>query len=141
MTVTERDLFLAILSMDAYNRGYGAGLNDSGVGDANGLGGVGSAIGTATVTRQSDTEAGSAGVAAGFYAVAYQTQWGTVISYRGTDFTAAGDLARNTRTTALRPGLGAGRGQRLIAGGERNGSSARFMGQPLPRRFCWLTVF
>jgi hypothetical protein len=29
MTIS-KDLFLAILSMDAYNRGYGAGLNLSG---------------------------------------------------------------------------------------------------------------
>ena len=28
MTITEKDLFLAILAMDSYNRGSGAGIND-----------------------------------------------------------------------------------------------------------------
>jgi hypothetical protein len=93
MTVTERDLFLAILAMDSYNRGYGAGLNDGGVGYTNGLGGAGSHIGTATVTQQSDVAPGTPGVAAGFYAVAYNTEYGTVVSYRGTDSTPANDLA------------------------------------------------
>jgi hypothetical protein len=85
VTVTEKDLFLAILAMDAYNRGRGAGLNDEGASDSNGLGSIGSGIGTATVTAEADTALDSAAVAAGFYAVAYQTQYGTVISYRGSD--------------------------------------------------------
>ncbi|WP_284166137.1 hypothetical protein [Frigidibacter sp. SD6-1] len=90
MTVSEKELFLALLSMDAYNRGYGSAIND-GVNldergnDIDGLGGIGSAIGSATVIQQSATEAGTPGVAAGFYAVAYDTPYGTVISYRGTD--------------------------------------------------------
>lgn len=41
------DLFLAILSMDSYNRGYGTGLE--------GLGGVGSQIGNAKIIDQSET--------------------------------------------------------------------------------------
>jgi hypothetical protein len=90
MTVTEKDLFLAILAMDSYNRGYGSGLNDSGAGDQNGLGGQGSQIGTASVILDDVSEAAQA---AGFYAVAYQTRYGTVISYRGTDFTPGSDLA------------------------------------------------
>jgi Lipase (class 3) len=73
MAVNDRDLFLAILSMDAYNRGYSPGINL----------GSSTTIGSATVSDDRYLPAGS--VAAGFYAAAYDTQWGTVISYRGTD--------------------------------------------------------
>ena len=86
-----KDLFLAILSLDSYNRGYGAGLSDGGEGDVDGLGDTaGIKIGNATVYRsKGDTEAKDAG----FYAVAYTVGSGvegidsgtTVISYRGTD--------------------------------------------------------
>jgi hypothetical protein len=86
MTVSDKDLFLAILAMDSYNRGYNAGIEDGDVSDRNGLGdSVGTQIGTATITLASDSRPISPEVAAGFYAVAYQTQYGTVISYRGTD--------------------------------------------------------
>jgi hypothetical protein len=72
------DLFRAILAMDAYNRGY-----NSGIGPINGgLGGVGSQIGLATVTRQ-DGEA--AAQAASFFAQAYTWNGKTVIAYRGTE--------------------------------------------------------
>ena len=72
------DLFKAILSMDAYNRGYGEGISN--------LGGEGSKIGNATILRQSDVASNTAGVSAGFYAIAYQDTDGAVtISYRGTD--------------------------------------------------------
>ena len=72
-----QDLFLAILAMDAYNRGYGAGIAN--------LGAEGSWLGEAKIIRQSDVDPNTPGVDAGFYAVAYE--WGdkTVISYRGTD--------------------------------------------------------
>jgi len=76
MTMTQ-DLFMAILAMDVYNRGYNEGIT--------GLGGEGSAIGTATLTDQSDVEADSDGVSAGFYAAGYNWNGQTVISYRGTD--------------------------------------------------------
>ncbi|NJS39983.1 MAG: hypothetical protein HC783_14290 [Rhodobacteraceae bacterium] len=89
MAVSDKDLFLAILAMDSYNRGYGAGLNDSGAGDPDGLGTAGG-IGDAQILAV-DLPQGSE--AAGFYAVAYETQYGTVISYRGTDFTPATDFA------------------------------------------------
>jgi hypothetical protein len=62
MTIS-KDLFLAILSMDSYNRGYTRGID--------GLGGIGSGIGNAVIRDQSDTANGSAGVSAGFYAIAY----------------------------------------------------------------------
>lgn len=68
MAVSQQ-LMMAILSMDTYNRGAGLRLS-------------GNQIGTAIITRE-DTS--SAANAAGFYAAAYETEFGTVISYRGTD--------------------------------------------------------
>ena len=50
-----KDLFLSILAMDAYHRGYGSGIDDSkgakddDRNDIDGLGGVGSTVGVATV--------------------------------------------------------------------------------------------
>jgi hypothetical protein len=69
------DLFLAILAMDAYNRGDGAGLilPQSGAGDT-------TSIGTATVGQQAQNDGIS------FFAQSYVLENGqTVISYRGTD--------------------------------------------------------
>ena len=85
MTIS-KDLFLSILSMDAYNRGYNPGI--AGLSDA-----VDTGIGTARVKQASDSRADSAEVAASFYAIAYTMGTGvdgiasgsTVISYRGTD--------------------------------------------------------
>ncbi|GJL61950.1 MAG: hypothetical protein NPIRA04_06040 [Nitrospirales bacterium] len=77
-----RDLFLAILSMDSYNRGYKAGINDGGPNDPDGLGRLGSQIGNATVIQQDISPEAQA---AGFYAVAYEWDGETIISYRGTD--------------------------------------------------------
>ena len=73
-----RDLFLAILSMDSYNRGYGQGVNN--------LPDLGS-VGTAVI-KDIPLPAGS--VQTGFYAIAYDVSGvsglsGTVIAYRGTD--------------------------------------------------------
>jgi hypothetical protein len=89
MSAETKDLLLAILAMDSYNRGYGAGLAD-GKGDLDaagldldGLGGAGSHIGLATLL---DYDLPSGSKAAGFYAAAYQLLDGeVVISYRGTD--------------------------------------------------------
>jgi hypothetical protein len=68
------DLFMAILAMDAYNRGYNAGLN---------LGPAQLQIGNATL-RQDALPQGYE--AASFFAQAYALADGsTVISYRGTD--------------------------------------------------------
>ncbi len=85
-----KDLFLSILAMDAYNRGYGSGLNIQG-----------STIGSAITTTDSEREfwdpnappdALTKGRSAGLYAISYAiTGTGTdldgktVISYRGTD--------------------------------------------------------
>jgi hypothetical protein len=75
------DLFLAILSMDAYNRGYAAGLGSGPLG----LGDVGSSIGNATVITQSPSNPNSLEVQKSFFAQAYTWNGQTVISYRGTD--------------------------------------------------------
>ena len=75
------DLFLAILSMDAYNRGYAAGLGSGPLG----LGDVGSSIGNATVITQSPSNPNSLEVQKPFFAQAYTWNGQTVISYRGTD--------------------------------------------------------
>ena len=72
-----RDLFLAILSMDSYNRGYAQSIN--GLNVELGV----TELGGATIIRQSDVVAGSAGVNAGFYAIAYDWNGETIISYRG----------------------------------------------------------
>ena len=71
-TITQNDILLAILSMDAYNRGY----NQSMVVPGN-------QIGTATF----DDDLGDAAAqAADFYAVSYDLGGGEkVISFRGTD--------------------------------------------------------
>jgi len=92
MTIS-KDLFLAILSMDSYNRGYNQGII-----------GLGGGIGNAVIRTQSDTTNGSAGVSAGFYAIAYDTsavsgfsEGEKTIAYRGTDqffpnLTIGGDI-------------------------------------------------
>lgn len=96
MTIS-KELFLAILSMDSYNRGYGAGLSDGkhvengvdlGLGDASG-----SAIGSATVSSRISSDPQGAAKTAGFYALAYSIDATgpedlankTALAYRGTD--------------------------------------------------------
>lgn len=78
MTISP-ELFMAIFSMDSYNRGYDAGI--SGLSEN---GGIGNATITTTLSDVSETFEADA-EAAGFYAVAYQWNGETVISYRGTD--------------------------------------------------------
>jgi hypothetical protein len=91
-----KDLFLAILAMDSYNRGYNAGVFGASGNAITGLGGIGSQIGNATVTAQDSTPTAQS---ASFFAQAYEltgsyagtdgapglTSGQTVISYRGTD--------------------------------------------------------
>lgn len=62
MTVSD-DLFLAILSMDSYNRGYDGGIG--GISDT-----TGTRIGNATVSAATSSENDSPQVDAGFYAIA-----------------------------------------------------------------------
>ncbi|MFN0193060.1 MAG: hypothetical protein ACKVP5_13970 [Aestuariivirga sp.] len=67
------DVFYAILAMDAYNQGYGAGIV-----------GVGAEVGNASIIRTTlatETEA----VDESFAATAYRWNGETIISYRGTD--------------------------------------------------------
>jgi len=70
-----RDLFLAILAMDSYNRGEDAGIN--------GLSETG-AIGEATV-REFEPKEKDGWEDSNFYAIAYNWNGRTIISYRGTD--------------------------------------------------------
>ena len=80
-----RDLFLAILAMDSYNRDYGSGIQVSG-----------SSIGNADIVSRAslglDNQDYLNWQAAGFYAIAYDmtgvagfTAGERVIAYRGTD--------------------------------------------------------
>jgi len=73
-----KDLFLAILAMDSYNRGYNPGvILPSNSGTQIGLANVG------RYTNQDGQE--QATVAASFFAQAYTLNGETIISYRGTD--------------------------------------------------------
>ncbi len=79
MMSISQDLLYAILSMDAYNRGYKPGIA--------GLGGEGSVVGNATVKKDA-TQLLNPGEAQAndFYAVAYtDASHGNIIAYRGTD--------------------------------------------------------
>ena len=86
-------VFNAVLSMDAYNRGYNAGIvfgNNPGANNYS-LDTAGTQIGVATIFRnKGDTSAQDIG----FYALAYDIGGaGKIISYRGTDdFDSAADL-------------------------------------------------
>jgi hypothetical protein len=82
-----RDLFLAILSMDSYNRGYGQGVNnlDVVIGQTR--------IGNAVISSQVDIGLNSAAIKASFYAIAYDmtgvagfADGERVIAYRGSDY-------------------------------------------------------
>ncbi|MCP5009796.1 MAG: hypothetical protein GY942_07455 [Aestuariibacter sp.] len=86
MTISN-DIMYAILAMDSYDRGYGEGIA--------GLGGVGSTIGIAQLTKQSDTAEDTAGVTASFYAAAYSYNSETVISYRGTNSAPFSELSKD----------------------------------------------
>ena len=72
-----RDVFLSLLALDSYNRGYGFNVELRPSGQ----------IGTAEIGDDAETilDPGVA-EAAGFYAIAYSWQGQTIISYRGTNF-------------------------------------------------------
>jgi hypothetical protein len=87
----DRDLFLAILSMDSYNRGYAQGV--TGLLETGQLGNA--TLAPATAEQKAGWES------AGFYALAYDVSGvggfdpgETVIAYRGSDeiFGSDGDL-------------------------------------------------
>ena len=75
-----KDLMLAVLSLDVYNRGYSAGIGGMPEG-----GPVGTAVQINPDSIGRTASVLSAWQAAGFYAAAYDTPYGVVISYRGTD--------------------------------------------------------
>ena len=75
------DVFLSLLALDAYNRGYGRGVFANG--SANDDSEAGRKIGNATILNV-DLPAGSEAV--GFYAIAYELDGAKIISYRGTNF-------------------------------------------------------
>lgn len=86
MTNSEKDQLLAILSMDSYNQGYKSKFTHEKTQI-----GAAVAIETPEFIDQSEWEA------AGFYAVSYNTSYGKVISYRGTneDSTQSSELFLN----------------------------------------------
>ena len=73
-----RDLLLALLSLDSYNRGYDRNVETPG-----------DSLGNVTIERDSsilvDAEGQRLDAPAGFYAIAYNWNGETIISYRGTD--------------------------------------------------------
>lgn len=91
--MVSRDLFLALLAMDPYNRGYGQGTttsSDDGISNVNEISRL---LGKARIIRQSDVAPQTDGVDAGFYAIAYDVSnvegFGDdeiVIAYRGSDY-------------------------------------------------------
>ncbi len=106
------DVFLSLLALDSYNRGYGAGLNDLDF-RANVT-----KIGNATIKTDSEIELGDDAEQAGFYAIAYEWrdpedgELKTVISYRGTsfdDWPATNDITNGWTLDAGRWALGARR--------------------------------
>ena len=80
MSASEQDVELAILSMDAYNEGYSPGMSLPNTTP------IGGARRSADSTAVLGVDANGVPVdqSATFYAVAYQWQGETIISYRGT---------------------------------------------------------
>lgn len=76
------DVFLSLLALDSYNRGYGQNVLLNAGDSTSGQDEAGRQIGNATILNV-DLPSGS--VAAGFYAIAYDWNGQTIISYRGTD--------------------------------------------------------
>ena len=88
-----KDLFLAVLSMDAYNRGYNSGIEDE-IGIGAGLGQAGSGIGNALVLN---VPLPSGSEAAGFYAISYEM---TADVGEGDDKLLAGQISYRGREAA-----------------------------------------
>ena len=85
-----RDVFLSLLALDAYNRGYGAGVNLD----------PATTIGTATIGEDAETLLGPGiAEAAGFYAIAYNWNGETIISFRGTNFPSDPSYPRHCEAT------------------------------------------
>ena len=91
MKIDKRDVFLSLLALVSYNRGYGQ--NVGGLAAAGG-------IGNATIQLQSNTTDGSDEVEAGFYAIAYEWNGETTISYHGTNSVCSSPLPAPTNHPA-----------------------------------------
>ena len=87
MSNISKDLLLAILALDAYNRGYGAGISDLSQKSE-------TKVGPARIITNAEKELGEGEAqSAGFYAIAYELdkaveglpKGSVIISYRGTD--------------------------------------------------------
>lgn len=113
-----KDLFLALLSMDAYNRGYGAGLELGAGSDV-----AGSLIGAAKIekTIKDIPEFATKAEAAGFYAVAYKVGDGV------------DDIPKDTIVIALRGASVAAIGQPSAAFSRKRKRRARRMARSRPR--------
>lgn len=85
----DRSVFLSILAMDSYNRGYGQGVKNLPV-----VANV-TKLGAATIKTDSIIELGGNAQSAGFYAIAYEWNGEKVISFRGTDFGAVTTAAQD----------------------------------------------
>jgi hypothetical protein len=78
-----RDVFLSLLALDSYNRGYGEVVFTQPRGGGAVQNEAGRTIGNATIV---DVPLPQGSLAVGFYAIAYDWNGETVISYRGTNF-------------------------------------------------------
>ena len=82
MTI-DQDVFLSLLALDSYNRGYGANvgglLEDEQIGEA-------TLTTRASIFGDSTDQIYQNWQSAGFYAIAYNWNGQTIISYRGTNF-------------------------------------------------------
>jgi hypothetical protein len=111
---TQRDLLLAILAMDSYNRGYDKGIDGSNtrLSDSGQLG-------IATI-RPVTAETLAVWKDAGFYAIAYQIGEGAsaerIIAFRGTDKILANPLGSGSGTDFWTYGLGIGQPFSLTGG-------------------------
>jgi hypothetical protein len=74
----KKELMMAVLAMDAYNRGYDPGLVIDNNLQTRG-------VGSATFDRESDVNIGTLGRSESFYAVSYTWNGEKIISFRGTD--------------------------------------------------------
>lgn len=74
-----RDVFLSLLALDAYNRGYDQGVLVQGGDSKAGQDEIGRFLGSAKIVEQQITTEAQA---AGFYAIAYDLGDEVVISYR-----------------------------------------------------------
>jgi hypothetical protein len=99
------DLIYAVLAMDSYNRGYGAGINGLTENDP---------VGTRSISTTSTDEFQQDAFNAGFDAIAYRNTATNelVISYRGTDFngkrSSLGVVSRSSHTQRRHPELVSG---------------------------------